>query len=83
MFVILKTNYFLRWFLCKNDLRISTVGKNIGIIIIKYLENSKETNVFRVIDLKGTVVNRTLPSLHVGSLEITRILPLMFEIYYY
>ena len=31
---ILKTDYFQLWFLYKSNLRISTVGKHTGIIII-------------------------------------------------
>ena len=65
-FIILKSNYFLLWFLYKSDLRISTVGKKRLIRIIHFKKND---NILHI-------VNRALPYLYGGSLEITQAVPL-------
>ena len=43
----------------------------------------KTYNIFHIIDAKGAVVNRTLPSLHEGSLEITLTVPSRFTNIYF
>ena len=47
MFIILKT-YF--WFLYKNDFRISSAGKHLGIILIKHFYPCKNDNIPHSID---------------------------------
>ena len=64
----------------KNGLRILLAEKYIGIIKIKHLNLEKRQylpHYWSVKYFKGTVVNREMPSLHGGSLEITLSVPLM------
>ena len=59
-------------------LRFFTAGKHIEIIRIKLFSIYKNNIIFHIIDeIKGTVVNRELSSLHGGSLEITAIVRLI------
>ena len=76
MFIILKTNYFQFWVSCaflvqKNKKELSELNtfKQIKPAKFRY----KSDKVFKV-----TVVNRALPSLHGGSLEITLTVPLIY-----
>ena len=77
MILILKTDYFQLWFLYISgfNLRVTTAGKHIL--------TKKTYNIFPIIDAKGAVVNRTLPSLHEGSLEITLTVPSRFTKIYF
>ena len=74
MFLFLYTVYFHLWFLCESDLRISCLKAEME----KLTEiRQKNDGIFSDKGFKGTVVNRALPSLHKGSLEITLTVPLM------
>ena len=70
--MMLKTVYFQK---C-----ISTAGKHIGILRKKTLSNLKKRHYLQHYwsdkGFKSTFVNRVLPSLHGGSLEITLTVPL-------
>ena len=46
----LKTDYFILYFLCKSDLRISTAEKHLGIIRIKHFEALENDNIIPIID---------------------------------
>ena len=72
MFIILKTNYFQLWVLYKSDLRISILqGNNSELSEIYNLKSGKTTisSTLFIRRFKGTGMNYTLPSLHVGSLK--------------
>ena len=71
MFIILKTDYFQLWFLSKNFCRKTPHQHEIITF-----EPRKEENIHHIFyqiraGFKLNIVNRTLPSLHRGSLEIT------------
>ena len=76
MFIIVKTDYFQFWILYKRDLRISFYLKtflnfqNWTVLNDTIFHNYRLNKYF-----KGTVVNRSLPSLHKGSLGITHTVP--------
>ena len=82
MFIILKNDYFQLWVFYESDLGISTAGKCIGSIcqILTHL-NLKKTTIQSAYlisckGFKGISVNRTLTSLHEGSIIITLTIPL-------
>ena len=63
-------NYFQLWFLYKSDLRIKLQENNGGTIRIKHNNDKYLLQPWSINCVKGTVVNRALPSLHEGSLKI-------------
>ena len=66
----LKTDYFLLWFLCKNDLRIY-IWELLKINILKPRKITKFFLLFIKRWFQCFKVNLALPSFHGRSLEIT------------
>ena len=69
MFIILKTDYYQFGFLYKSDLGF--LLRDIRIIRISHFLPRKRKYLSHYSPDKGFKVNRTLPSFHGGSLEIT------------
>ena len=76
----MKTYYFQSWFLNKSYLRISAVGKQELSQLTLFSIFSTNPHYWSEKDLKGTVVNRSLPSLHGGSLEIIPLIVILYVI---